>query len=62
MGKTPIAREEIEIPENVEVTLNGKVVTIRGPKGEITKDFSHTIVNIKSSDNKIIVEYIFPRK
>ena len=33
-----IGLNPIEIPEGVEVTLNGKTVKVKGPKGELQKN------------------------
>ena len=33
-----IGRQPIEVPEGAEVTLKGKVVHVKGPKGELTFD------------------------
>ena len=54
--------EEVEIPDNVEVKVEGKRVTVKGPKGELTKDFSHAPVNIRLEDKKVIVEVYMARK
>lgn len=55
--------EEIEIPENVTVEVNGKVIKVKGPKGEVTRDFSHARkVNIRVENNKVIVETFFARR
>ena len=62
MVKMVYARTEIQIPENVEVILDGKVVTVRGPKGELKKNFNHSVVNIYKDNGKIIVDYYLPRK
>ena len=62
MVKMAYARTEIPIPENIEITLNGKIVTVKGPKGELRKDFSHSVVNIYKNENKVIIDYYLPRK
>jgi len=51
-----IKYEVIEIPENVEVKVEEKKIYIKGPKGELEKDFSHIpTVWIIHHDNQIIV-------
>ncbi|MHA1616366.1 MAG: 50S ribosomal protein L6 [Candidatus Njordarchaeales archaeon] len=48
--------EEIPIPENVKVKIEGKRVIVEGPKGRVEKDFSHVRdVYILQDENKIIV-------
>jgi len=50
IGKLPIT-----IPEGVTVTLNGKVVTIKGKKGELSWT-AHPSVEVKVEDNEIVVD------
>ncbi|BCU70653.1 50S ribosomal protein L6 [Stygiolobus caldivivus] len=52
--------DEITIPEKVSVRLEGTVLSVKGPKGEIKRDFSHAKgIVIKQEDNKIILEATF---
>jgi len=64
MAKIYIAREEVEIPENVSVHLkDNNVIVVKGPKGEIKRDFTYARkITIRLEDNKIIVEKYFPSK
>lgn len=50
VGKKPII-----VPSGVEVTLNGNVVTVKGPKGTLTKEFNSELT-IKKVENEIVVE------
>lgn len=63
MVKTAFIKEEIEIPKGVEVTLDeSHHITVKGPNGKVTKDFSHIrgiIIEIK--DNKILFSSHFPK-
>ncbi|MDL2246202.1 50S ribosomal protein L6 [Methanobrevibacter sp. OttesenSCG-928-K11] len=54
-------REEITIPEGVEVIIDDDV-SIKGPNGQISRKFTHPNVNIKIDDNKVILETSFPKK
>ncbi|UFT99509.1 50S ribosomal protein L6 [Radiobacillus kanasensis] len=45
----------LEIPEGVEVKLDGVTVTVKGPKGELTRNF-HEDMKIKIEDNVLTVE------
>ena len=52
----------VEIPEGVDGTLDGRVVTIRGEKGVLTRDFSHAPINIKLEGKTVTVQTSWPRK
>jgi large subunit ribosomal protein L6 len=52
----------VEIPENVEGTLDGRVVTIKGEKGELTRDFSHAPIKIQLDGKTVTVHASWPRK
>ena len=63
MVKIAFLREELEIPEGVEVTLDGNHhITVKGSKGKITKDFSHTPIKLRQEGKTIFVEANWPRK
>ncbi|MCQ2820754.1 MAG: 50S ribosomal protein L6 [archaeon] len=46
---------EIEIPSGVTVDIHSRVVTVKGPRGTVTKNFRHIKADIKKEENKIIV-------
>ncbi|MEM3442654.1 MAG: 50S ribosomal protein L6, partial [Candidatus Bathyarchaeia archaeon] len=52
----------IKIPEDVEVTLKGKTVTVKGAKGTLTRDFSYVPISIKLQDREIYVGADWPSK
>ena len=52
----------VEIPDGVDGTLDGRVVTIRGEKGALTRDFSHAPVNIQLEGKIVTVQASWPRK
>lgn len=45
----------IEIPSGVEVKLDGNVMTVKGPKGELKKEI-HPDMIVKIEDNQVLVE------
>jgi ribosomal protein L6, bacterial type len=49
IGKMPI-----DIPEKVEVKIDGNSVTVKGPKGELSREFS-PLINIELVDNQILL-------
>ena len=52
----------VEIPEKVEALLEGRVITIKGEKGELTRDFSHAPINIQLDGKTVTVQANWPRK
>lgn len=49
IGKLPV-----EIPSGVEVKIDGSAVTVKGPKGELTREF-HPDMKIEMVDNTVLV-------
>jgi large subunit ribosomal protein L6 len=52
----------VEIPESVDGTLEGRIVTIKGEKGELTRDFSHAPIQIQLDGKTVTVQASWPRK
>lgn len=50
-----IGKKPISVPSNVNVTINGQHITVKGPKGTLENDF-HQDIKVKMEDNTIIVE------
>lgn len=57
-----IVENTVEIPENVQLTLEGKKVTVQGKKGKLTKDFSHTKLTMVKEGNTIKLSVSNPRR
>ncbi|MGP4109079.1 50S ribosomal protein L6 [Virgibacillus sp. L01] len=49
-----IGLKPVEIPEGVEVNINGNTATVKGPKGELTRDF-HQDMKVVIEDNVLTV-------
>ncbi|MEM1628937.1 MAG: 50S ribosomal protein L6 [Desulfurococcaceae archaeon] len=65
MVKHVYLSEKIKIPEGVEVKVEDLKITVKGPRGELTKDFTHVgkNISIRLEDNNIVVEaYMVNRK
>tara|TARA_B100000989_G_scaffold182716_1_gene137426 strand:+ start:9811 stop:10347 length:537 start_codon:yes stop_codon:yes gene_type:complete len=50
IGKVPV-----EIPSDVEVSIDGNVVTVKGPKGTLDKEFSY-LAEVEIADNQIVIK------
>ena len=60
MAQVTILREEIPIPEGIDVTVD-KAVTVKGSKGMLTRDFNNKTIMVKVEDDKVVVEARFPK-
>jgi large subunit ribosomal protein L6 len=56
------AVKAIEIPNGVDVKVDGRVVTVKGAKGILTRDFSEAPLLIQLEDKAINVQANWPRK
>lgn len=60
MAKDVYINAEVDVPNGVEVEISGMKVKVKGPKGELERDFSHAKgVMIRKEDGKVIVESYF---
>lgn len=50
IGKLPVS-----VPAGVEVSINGNEVTVKGPKGELTRSFYSAFTIEQAEDNSIVV-------
>ncbi|MDC3414627.1 50S ribosomal protein L6 [Terrihalobacillus insolitus] len=50
-----VGLKSLEIPEGVEINQNENTITVKGPKGELTRSF-HPDMTIKIADNVLTVE------
>lgn len=62
MAKITEYKEEISIPDQVEVTLADKILTVKGEKGTLIRNFSHPNIKINIEGNKIQIICKNPRK
>ena len=49
-------KKEIDMPESVEVSLDGQVLTLKGPQGEVKRKIKKQNVSIKIDGSKISLE------
>jgi len=56
MTKIAEIKEQILIPENVDVKLENNIIMIKGEKGELSQVFLHPKISVRINDKKIEIE------
>ncbi len=62
MARITEIKEEIIIPDNVEITLESDNLTVKGEKGSISRIFSYPKIDLKIESNVIKIHCKNPRK
>jgi len=57
-----IVENTLEIPENVDLALNGYKVAVTGSNGNVERDFEHTRVNLNYVDRNLRIWVENPKK
>src|SRR4030043_1379915 len=60
--RVPEKSETIQIPDGVQLTIEGRRVIVKGPKGTLTRDFSHEPVSLEMNDKIVRIWVQWPRK
>jgi large subunit ribosomal protein L6 len=60
--RVPEKSETIQVPDDVQLMLDGRKVTVNGPKGTLTRDFSHEPVSLGMDGKTVKVWAEWPRK
>lgn len=53
--------DKVLIPTEVKASMKGTAVTVKGPKGQVTRDFGHPKVKVSLKDDHFHVECEYPR-
>ena len=61
MVEAVVLREEIPIPEGIDVTVEDEV-TVKGSKGQLSRKFNYPNVVIKKDNGNVVLEAHFPKK
>jgi large subunit ribosomal protein L6 len=51
-----IGRNPIDVTNGVEVKIDGNLIKVNGPKGDLIQEFDSKVITIKNDDGKITLE------
>lgn len=57
-----VIENTVEVPEEVNLTLDGHKVAVTGTNGNVTRDFAHTKLNLDYADNVLRIWAENPKK
>jgi large subunit ribosomal protein L6 len=60
--RLPEISKIIQVPDGVEMTIEGRKVTVKGAKGTLTRDFSYVPISIEGNGKTVRVWAEWPRK
>jgi len=60
--RLPEISKTIQVPDNVNVSLEGKKINVKGAKGTLTRDFSFATIAIEDEGKNIRIFAKWPRK
>lgn len=60
--RLPEISKTISVPDNVEVSFEGKKITVKGTKGTLSRDFTFAPINIGAEGKTVRVSAEWPRK
>jgi large subunit ribosomal protein L6 len=60
--RLPEISKTIQVPDGVEVNVEGRKVTVNGSKGTLTRDFSYVPISIEGDGKTVRVWAEWPRK
>ncbi len=60
--RLPEISKIIQVPDGVEVTIEGRNVTVKGVKGTLTRDFSYVPISLAGNGKTVRVWAEWPRK
>src|SRR5512137_2535287 len=55
-------KDDIEVPEKVQVKIEAGIVKVKGPQGEVQKKLVHPRVKIELKGKHVVVTCDMPRK
>lgn len=62
MPYAPYVRHEIEIPKNVSVRKENFRLIVKGPKGELSREFIHERISLSVENGKVVIYCPLPKR
>ncbi len=62
MKKIALLKEEIVIPDGVNVEIKGNKVIVKGPKGTLEREFQFGKINVTRENKKLKFQALFPNR
>ncbi len=59
---TQVIENFIEIPDNIDLSIEEKKITVIGPKGKLVKDFKHSSLNLEEHGESVRIWVTNPKK
>ena len=60
--RLPEISKTVQVPDNVDLSMTGKKINLKGAKGSLTRDFSYAPIAIESEGKNILISAKWPRK
>jgi large subunit ribosomal protein L6 len=60
--RLPEVSRTIEVPDDVTLSVVGKIISVKGAKGNLTRDFSFATVAIEGQEKNVRISAKWPRK
>ena len=51
--------QSVKVPDEVDVSVKSRVVTVKGPRGTLVKSFKHLAVDISMTNKKTVRVFLF---
>jgi large subunit ribosomal protein L6 len=60
--RLPEIAKTVQVPEDVTLNLKGKIISVKGAKGSLTRDFSFAPIAIEADGRNVRISAKWPRK
>ncbi|UCE73483.1 MAG: 50S ribosomal protein L6 [Methanomassiliicoccales archaeon] len=62
MPVSPKITKNVAIPPNVQVKLKDTTLFVKGPKGTLSRTFSHPRISVKISKENVVIRSLMPKR